>query len=81
MTISGYIFGLTTDNRAQVFNSIENVIADHRYQLRNYLESEARLKLTVEDLNPARSESILELSNSPDEPEELIVFIQNESRC
>lgn len=45
MTISGYLFGLTTDNRVQVFNSIENVLTDHQYQLRSYLESEARLKL------------------------------------
>lgn len=81
MTINGFLFGLTTDNRAQVLDSISDVLAEHRYQLRRYLETEAKLELTVEDLHPARSESILELSNSPDEPEELIVFIKNKSRC
>lgn len=80
MNISGYLFGLTNENRDQVFNSIAHLLSEHRYQLQHYQESDSRLDFIVEDLNPARRESILELSNYPDEPEELIAFLRSEPK-
>ena len=75
-TINCFLFGLTVTNLKTVLTALKHQLAEYDYtlidtQLRGY-----RMIITVIDQQSGRAEPIVEVSNCPEQPTELIMLFK-----
>jgi hypothetical protein len=77
MQITGFLFGLTEQNRLTINHAIKKLFAEQDYQVQQLLQRGHLIKATVKDLNPNRRHRITEFSNLEQDPSPFITLLQD----
>lgn len=79
MKLYGHLFGVDRGNKAKVIRSVREMLQESGYAGINIYLCGSRLCIVAVDLQPERYETITEITNHPQQPDQLFVFYKGRS--